>query len=86
MKDKLRETVKDREAWDAAVPGVATEHNLVTEQQQQQQNSEVAQFRTSVAVDALHAGEGAVRSVGFGVSPVKARVSAGTLTAWVRVR
>ena len=45
---KLRETVKDREAWDAAVPGVATEHNLVTEQQQQQQNSEVAQFRTSV--------------------------------------
>lgn len=38
------------------------------------------------SVDALHAGEGAVRSVGFGVSPVKARVSAGTLTAWVRVR
>lgn len=37
-------------------------------------------------MDALHAGEGAVKSVGFGISPVKARVSAVTLTGWVRVR
>ena len=32
---KLRETVKDREAWHAKVHGVAkSQHNLVTEQQQ----------------------------------------------------
>lgn len=38
------------------------------------------------SVDALHADEGAVKSVGFGVSPVEARVSAVPLTGWVRVR
>ena len=33
---KLQETVRDREAWHAAVRGVArVGHNLVTEQQQQ---------------------------------------------------
>jgi len=30
---KLRDTVKEREAWRAAVHGVANRHNLVTEQQ-----------------------------------------------------
>ena len=29
---KLREMVKDREAWRAAVHGIAVRHNLVTEQ------------------------------------------------------
>ena len=32
---KLREVVKDREAWHAAVHGVAKRQDLVTEQQQQ---------------------------------------------------
>ena len=32
---KLQETVKDREAWRAAVHGVAKSHDTVTEQQQQ---------------------------------------------------
>ena len=31
----LQETVRDREAWHAAVHGVRVRHNLVTEQQQQ---------------------------------------------------
>ena len=31
---KLREIVKDREAWRAAVHGVSIRHNLGTEQQQ----------------------------------------------------
>ena len=30
---KLRDMVKEREAWPAAVHGVANRHNLVTEQQ-----------------------------------------------------
>ena len=33
---KLREIVKDKEAWHAAVHGVANRHNLATEQQEHQ--------------------------------------------------
>ena len=33
---KLQETVKDREAWRAAVHGVAVGHDLATEQQKRQ--------------------------------------------------
>ena len=33
---KLREMVKDRETWRAAVHGVTKRHNLVTEQQQRE--------------------------------------------------
>ena len=39
---KLRETVKDREAWHAVVPGSQrVGHNLATEQQQQGVNTEI---------------------------------------------
>ena len=32
--NKLQEVLKEREAWSAAVHGVAKRHNLVSEQQQ----------------------------------------------------
>ena len=39
---ELWETVKDMEAWHAAVHWVTVGHNLVTEQQQQEKNSFIA--------------------------------------------
>ena len=47
---KLREIVKDREAWHTAVHGVTVRHHLPTEQQQQYKNIKLLERKGSIDI------------------------------------